>query len=58
MTKLAPVSYDPQASCPTWEAFLLRILGGDADLIRFVQKAVGYSLTGSIQEQCLFILSR
>jgi putative DNA primase/helicase len=56
MTKLAPVAYEAQAAAPTWEVFLHRIFGGDAALIRFVQKAVGYSLTGSIQEQCLFIL--
>jgi putative DNA primase/helicase len=31
-------------------------LAGDVALIRFVQKVIGYSLTGSTQEQCLFIL--
>jgi len=31
-------------------------LAGDGELIRFVQKALGYSLTGSTQEQCLFML--
>jgi putative DNA primase/helicase len=56
LTKLAPVTYDPGALCPTWEAFLSRILAGDVALIRFVQKVIGYSLTGSTQEQCLFIL--
>jgi putative DNA primase/helicase len=56
ITKLAPVAYDPAAPCPRWEAFLSRIFAGDAELIRFVQKAVGYSLTGSTQEQCFFIL--
>lgn len=56
LTKLAPVAYDPGALCPTWEAFLSRILAGDVELIRFVQKVIGYSLTGSTQEQCLFIL--
>jgi putative DNA primase/helicase len=56
LTKCAPVVYDPEASCPTWEAFLHRILDGDTALIRFVQKAVGYSLTGSTEEQCLFML--
>jgi putative DNA primase/helicase len=56
LTKVAPVVYDPQAVCPTWEAFLHCILAGDAALIRYVQKAVGYSLTGSTDEQCLFIL--
>ena len=50
------MAYDPQAACPTWEAFLRRILAEDEDLIRYVQKAVGYSLTGSTDEQCLFIL--
>lgn len=39
-----------------WEAFLSRIFAGDGELIRFVQKAVGYSLTGSTEEQCFFIL--
>jgi len=56
LTKLAPVAYDPEAQCPRWEAFLSGILAGDAELIRFLQKAMGYSLTGSTHEQCLFIL--
>lgn len=56
LTKLAPVAYDPEAPCLLWEAFLFRILAGDVELVRFVQKALGYSLTGSTQEQCLFML--
>src|SRR5262249_51948077 len=56
LTKLAPVAYDPEAQCPLWEAFLSRIFTGDGGLIRFVQKALGYSLTGLTQEQCLFML--
>jgi putative DNA primase/helicase len=56
LTKLAPVEYDEHAICPRWLAFLNRIFGGDADLIRFVQKAVGYTLTSSTREQCLFLL--
>ena len=56
ITKLAPVEYNPEAECPTWLVFLHRILGGDADFIRYVQKAVGYSLTGSTAKQCLFVL--
>jgi putative DNA primase/helicase len=56
LTKLAPVTYDPDADCPKWKAFLQRIFNGNERLIRFVQRAVGYSLTGSIREQCLFFL--
>jgi putative DNA primase/helicase len=56
LTKLAPVTYEPKAKCPTWLAFLDRVMAGDKDLVRFLQRAVGYSLTGSAREQCLFIL--
>ena len=54
LTRLAPVAYDPAAICPTWDAFLTHIMGGSADMLGFLQRAVGYSLTGSVQEQCLF----
>lgn len=56
ITKMAPVKFDPAAKCPVWLRFLDRIMGGNKDLIGFLQKAVGYSLTGSITEQCFFIL--
>ena len=56
ITKLAPVEYDPAAVCPTWDAFLYRILEGNQDLIRFLQEAVGYSLTGDVREQVVFLL--
>lgn len=56
VTKVAPAGYDPAAICPTWDAFLNRVLDGRADLIRYLQKAVGYSLTGDTSEQCLFLL--
>lgn len=56
ITKLAPVKYDPEAECPVWWAFLERIFAGNFQLIDFVQRSVGYSLTGSTREQCLFFL--
>ena len=56
ITKILPVEYNPRATCPTWLSFLDRIMDGNSDLIRFLQKGVGYSLTGSTSEQCLLIL--
>lgn len=80
LTRCLPVAYDPQATCPTWERFLWRIMGGtdrskdSADdsaltlenreaaddrarrLIDFLQRAVGYALTGVIREHVLLIL--
>ena len=56
MTKLAPVHYDESAVCPSWHEFLNRIMSGNTELIRFLQRAVGYALTASIREPVLFIL--
>lgn len=54
ITKLAPVPYDPAADAPLWLAFLDMIFAGSAPLAAYVQRAVGYSLTGDVSEQCLF----
>lgn len=54
-TKIAPVAYDADAVCPRWNEFLNEITDSNADLISFLQRSIGYSLTGDIREQCLFI---
>lgn len=56
LTKCLPVNYDPQARCPTWMAFLARIMDGQTDLVTFLQRAVGYALTGDTSEHVLFLL--
>jgi putative DNA primase/helicase len=56
ITRLAPVNYDPDALCPHFLEFLHRIMSNDEILISFLQRAVGYSLTGDTSEQCLFLL--
>ncbi len=40
--------------CPTWHQFLVRITEGNEDLIGFLQRVVGYSITGSTREHALF----
>lgn len=56
LTKLAPVAYDPEAECPLWRGFLETTFNGDADLIAYVQRLVGYALTGTIREHVLAFL--
>lgn len=55
-TKITSVDCAEAADCHRWLAFLDDIFAGDKDLIRYIQKAVGYSLTGSTAEQCAFFL--
>lgn len=47
--------YDPQAAYPRWRRFLSEVFADDAELISFIQRAVGYSLTGDCREQKLFL---
>ena len=49
-TQLAPVAYDPKAECPRFMRFMGRTFAGNKNLIRFMQKAIGYALTGDISE--------
>jgi putative DNA primase/helicase len=56
VTKRLGATFTQNASCPLWLNFLDRIFEGRTDVIRFIQRAVGYSLTASVEEQCLFIL--
>jgi P4 family phage/plasmid primase-like protien len=55
LTRAIDVIYDAQAACPGWLAFLDRIFAGDATLIAYVQRMIGYMLTGSTGAQCMFI---
>lgn len=56
ITRIAPVNFDPNARAPRWEAFLRRILGESRELESFVQRAIGYALTGSIDEHVMFFM--
>ncbi len=62
LTCLSPVEYRPDAPCDQWERFLWQIMLGEerrevaADMLDFLQRALGYSLTGSTRDQCFFIL--
>ncbi|MGD3155781.1 phage/plasmid primase, P4 family [Staphylococcus warneri] len=55
-TKISNVEFTDKADCPKWEEFLDDIFLGNQELVRFVQRAVGYSLSGYTTEQVLFVL--
>lgn len=53
-TKSTSVGRSEGTKCPLWLSFLDDIFSGDRELIRYIQKAVGYSLSGLTDEQCTF----
>lgn len=56
LTMMADVEYDQYADCPRWMEFLNMIFNENQELIEFIQKAIGYSLSGDTGEDCFFIL--
>lgn len=56
MTKMCDANYDPGADCARFLAFVRRIMAEDPELIAFMQRLLGYCITGDTSEQCLFFL--
>ena len=54
ITKCTGVDYQAWA-CPRWTAFLERVIPDEA-VRGYVRRAVGYALTGSTRESCVFFL--
>jgi putative DNA primase/helicase len=54
--KYTRIKFDSYAECPRWKQFLKEIFLNDEKLILFIQKAIGYTLTGLTSAQCFFIL--
>jgi putative DNA primase/helicase len=53
ITKLTPVRFDPAATCPLWEGFLQTTFADNDELIDYMQRLVGYCLTGVTEEHIL-----
>ena len=53
ITKIAQVSYDPAAGAPRFEAFVDEIMDGNSEDKKYVQKLVGYILSGERPEQII-----
>ncbi len=51
LTRLVDVPYDPEAKAPLRQAFLRDVFRENDRVIEFVQRCVGYTLTGGIDEQ-------
>jgi putative DNA primase/helicase len=66
ITKLVHFKYSPDAQCPRWNSFITQIMGGGPNASAaaterarqfsgHLQRALGYSLTGSTKEKKVFV---
>ncbi len=56
ITRISNVQYDPDARCPRFDQFVNEVFLGDRDLITYIQRFAGYSLTGDTREQIFTLL--
>ena len=56
LTKITNVDFNENAKCPEWMNFLDSIFQGDKELIEYMQRLIGYSMTGEITEQIMVFL--
>lgn len=54
VSRLAGCAYDPDATAPMFMDFLERVLP-DKQVREFVRRAIGYTLTGSVEEEKFFM---
>lgn len=56
VTRRIGTEFHPQAWCPKFKTFLGQVFGCDNDKIEYVRRAIGYTLTGSVEAQIMFIM--
>ena len=55
LTKIAGARYDPTAKSPRWDNFIYEIMSRDRERARFLQKGMGYGISGDTSHECLLI---
>jgi putative DNA primase/helicase len=50
ITVLCPTTYDAEALAPRWLQFMGEIMLGREELVRYLQRAMGYTITGDVRE--------
>lgn len=56
ITKISPVTYDAGAHCQRFDDFISEIMSGDTEKAKYLQKALGYAITGDTKYECMFFL--
>lgn len=57
LSKISKTSMEDTSDCPQWEKYLNDIFEDNQELISFVKRCIGYTLSGSTKEQVMFMLN-
>lgn len=57
ITKMANVIYDKDASSDRFTSYIDEVMDNDKDRAKFLQKVIGYGISGDTRFECMFILS-
>src|SRR5690606_24041052 len=56
LTRRINLDYDPDAPAPRWRQFLREVFPSHPDLPDYMQRLIGYGITGETTEQCFVVL--
>lgn len=56
LTQISPITYDPGAECPTFDAFIDQIMCERDALVDYLRRVLGYAMTGEVREQEWYLL--
>lgn len=56
LTRRVDLDYSPEATCPRWEQFLEEVFPAHPDLPGYMQRLIGYGVTGQTDEQAFAVL--
>lgn len=56
LTKMTRAEYQEGVRCERWEKFISEVMQDNKELIKFLQTAMGYALSGDTKQECMFIL--
>lgn len=56
LMQIGSVAYDPTATCPRWERFIREIMLDDMEMVAYLQRALGYALSGDTSPQEWYLM--
>lgn len=56
LSKICNVEYNPSARSERFEQFMSEVMKNDTEIISYIQRVLGYSLTADTSNQCFYIL--